>query len=159
MKITNFALASAAMCGALAGAPAWADEWVKCAIEEGICKVHGTAIVKYGADKRWSTRKVTGSVKCSPAAFGDPAVGTHKACSIGHPAGNAGRNQFIDPPTWVKCSNEGGVCRFEGRRRVTYGIGKNWAHKIAVNSISCSPAGFGRDPALGVIKSCYYDAN
>jgi len=145
--------------GLLMAAPAWADEWVKCALEEGYCKVNGTAIVKYGAGKQWATRKVTGGVKCSPAAFGDPAVGVNKACYIVYQNDFDRRNEFIDPPTWVKCSGEGGTCKFNGRRRVSYGAGNKWAYKVAINSISCSPAGFGKDPALGIVKSCFYDAN
>lgn len=140
-------------------APAWAEEWVKCALEDGYCKVNGTAIVKYGAGKQWATRKVTGGVKCSYTVFGDPAVGIHKACYIVYPDQFDRRAKFVDPPTWVKCSGEGGVCKFTGRRRVSYGAGKHWTYKVAINSIACTPAAFGKDPALGVVKSCFYDAN
>lgn len=156
MKIASMLLPIAMLVGLPASA---ADEWVKCAVEEGYCKVNGTAIVKYGAFKTWSTRRVTGGIKCSPAAFGDPAVGVNKACYIVYPQNADRRNEFIDPPKWVKCSNEGGTCKFEGRRRVSYGAGNKWAHKVAVGSISCSPGGFGKDPAYGVVKTCFYDAN
>jgi len=155
MRIATLALAAAL--ATLAGAPAWAEEWVKCAVEDGYCKVKGTAIVKYGASKKWATRQVTGGVKCSPAAFGDPAVGVHKACYIVYQDASDRRNEFIDPSKWVKCSNEGGVCKFDGRRRVTYGKGDKWVQKIATGSISCSPDAFGRDPAFGVVKSCFYE--
>lgn len=155
MRFATLALSLAT----LAGAPAWADEWVKCATEAGYCRVDGTAIVKYGAGKQWATRRVTGGVKCSPAAFGDPAVGVHKACYIVYAEAYDRRSEFTVPPTWVKCASEGGVCRFEGRRRVSYGAGKKWVQKVAVGNISCSTGGFGKDPAFGVVKSCYYDAN
>ncbi|MEQ1517078.1 MAG: hypothetical protein ABL931_11385 [Usitatibacteraceae bacterium] len=155
MKIASWAFALAAFFAV----PASAEEWVKCAIEGGYCKVNGSGIVKYGAGKQWATLKVTGGVSCSPAKFGDPAVGVHKACYIVYQDASSRPAEFRDPPRWVKCAPEGGVCRFDGRRRVTYGVDKRWVRKVAIGSISCSPGGFGSDPALGTVKSCFYDAN
>ena len=136
-----------------------ARTWVKCANEDGYCKVNGSEIVKYGAGNQWATRKVNGGVRCSPAAFGDPAVGVHKACYIVYQDDRSRRAEFIDPPTWVRCANEGGTCRFDGKRRVSYGHGNRWAYATGIDRVSCSPASFGKDPAPGVVKSCYYDSN
>lgn len=133
--------------------------WEKCANESGYCKVRGTEIVKYGVGNKWATRRVTGGVGCNPGAFGsDPAVGHVKSCFIVYQDDNR-RSSSNASPSWVKCASDGGTCRMDGRRRVSYGIGKQWLYATRSGSFGCNPGTFGSDPAVGQVKSCYYDSN
>ena len=155
MRIATWVLALAA----LAGTSAWANVGVKCAREGEYCKVDGTAVVRYGAGSKWAMRRVRGGVKCDSSVFGDPIVGVVKSCFADYSYVDEKRTAFIDPPTWTRCAKEGGECLFPGRRRVSYGAGKNWIYKVATYSIVCSSQAFGKDPAVGVNKHCYYDSN
>ncbi len=51
-----------------------------CASEGGTCNVPGTYTVRYGASGNYNYLKVTGSVACNNATFGDPMIGTAKNC-------------------------------------------------------------------------------
>jgi hypothetical protein len=52
--------------------------------EGGTFTVSAETVVKYGADTRWITRTVTGTVSCTNAYFGsDPAPFTVKSCVAG----------------------------------------------------------------------------
>lgn len=55
--------------------------WTTCAKEYGTCSVSGTREVRYGANGKFASRTVTGSVACNNAVFGDPAYGYPKTCS------------------------------------------------------------------------------
>lgn len=132
-----------------------AQQWVKCASENGFCDVAGSAVVHYGAGKQWTQRRVSGRVACNNQTFGDPAVGKAKACYV--EAASGGDRPAVKPE-WISCAAEDGVCRFQGTRSVSYGAGKQWRYRIATNSIRCTNAAFGGDPAVGVRKSCYFDA-
>lgn len=132
-----------------------AQQWVKCASENGYCNVSGTAIVHYGAGKLWTKRRVSGGIACNNKTFGDPAVGQAKACYV--EAAGAGDSGGVKPE-WISCAAEEGVCRFQGTRNVSYGAGKQWRYRVATNGIRCTNAAFGGDPAVGVRKSCYFDA-
>ncbi len=137
-----------------------ARTWEKCAGESGYCRVNGTETVKYGAGSQWATRRVNGGIKCSPAGFGvDPAIGIQKSCYIVYQEERRRGNASNEAPSWVKCANEGGTCRFEGRRRVSYGVGTQWAYAIRSGAVGCNTASFGGDPALGREKACYYESN
>ena len=61
-----------------------------------------------------------------------------------------------DGTTWWKCADEAGVCRFRGKQKVAYGVQGKWRYRDAVNSIACNSVSFGGDPAVGVVKACYY---
>jgi hypothetical protein len=61
-------------------APVPPTGWTQCATEFGTCVVNGTATVAYGANGQFVYKTVTTSVDCSNATFGDPIVGTPKAC-------------------------------------------------------------------------------
>lgn len=67
-----------------ATAPVTTDaSWTACAAEGGLCTVSGTKQVRFGASGRFTTRTVTGSIACTPAAFGgDPAYRVVKSCSV-----------------------------------------------------------------------------
>lgn len=55
--------------------------YVQCAVEGQRCNFDGAATVVYGADGTWSPpRSFTGGVDCNNATFGDPLLGTVKAC-------------------------------------------------------------------------------
>ncbi|TQK05266.1 hypothetical protein [Herbaspirillum sp. SJZ107] len=62
-------------------APA-AETWNTCAGEGALCTFSGTRDVRYGAGSSFVTRTFTGSVLCSNAVFGDPALGVVKSCSV-----------------------------------------------------------------------------
>ena len=66
----------------------------------------------------------------------------------------AAPNAWAD--TWVKCSEEGGTCRFEGVRRVGYGTDNKWTYRQYENSVACKSSAFGGDPAPGKRKRCRY---
>lgn len=61
-----------------------------------------------------------------------------------------------DGSTWWKCADEGGQCRFSGKRKVAYGANGRFAYRMYLNGTACHPGMFGGDPAVGVNKSCYY---
>lgn len=54
--------------------------WTKCAEEWGACTCNG--LVRYGSDTAWADKISDGSepVPCTNGNFGDPHVGTYKAC-------------------------------------------------------------------------------
>jgi len=151
--------------------PVFADRWEPCARENQYCNVPGEKLVKYGADSRWTSKMVRHRIYCGNESFGDPAPGALKACYYKHVdtyAPNHGRHhddRGYKPhddrrdhrqygPRWVRCSSEGGNCRFEGRKEVRYGAGDRWSQKSARHNIRCSNDVFG-DPAPGVVKACY----
>jgi hypothetical protein len=57
-------------------------EFQKCADEGGTCVVNGIGLVTYGWLNSFSTRAVSGSIACTNANFGDPALGRVKACYV-----------------------------------------------------------------------------
>jgi hypothetical protein len=67
-----------------------------------------------------------------------PAVGPHEL-----PAG------------FTLCAAEAGNCSFSGTRNVAYGAGDAYTYGVKTSSAACTTAGFGVDPAPGVLKSCY----
>lgn len=54
--------------------------WSFCAAENGRCVVPYPTRVRFGIDGRYNYLQVSGSVSCTPAAFGDPAEGQRKRC-------------------------------------------------------------------------------
>jgi hypothetical protein len=58
---------------------------------------------------------------------------------------------------WEKCADEGGFCAFTGIRSVRYGSGANYSQHAFADGVNCgiAGAGRGRDPASGILKSCY----
>ena len=63
-------------------ARAYEDGWRTCADEGQICRVNGRAVVRYGAEGRWTSRSVVNGVACNNDAFGDPAPGDPKRCQV-----------------------------------------------------------------------------
>ncbi|MER2268238.1 GDSL-type esterase/lipase family protein [Methylobacterium oxalidis] len=56
--------------------------WRTCANEGQTCKVDGTQTVRYGANRSYMTKTVTGSILCSVTVFGNPYDGTTKSCQV-----------------------------------------------------------------------------
>ena len=54
----------------------------KCADEGGKCSFDGLRTVYYGAGTSFYTRQVLSQIACNNEAFGDPLVGTQKACYV-----------------------------------------------------------------------------
>ena len=54
-----------------------------CAAENGNCSFSGTQNVAYGANGKFVFKALANGIACNNATFGDPIVGTVKACYIG----------------------------------------------------------------------------
>ena len=70
--------------------------WTHCAGENEYCRVPGTARMRYGVDKRYVYRTVTGGVECSVRVFGDPAKGVNKTCDYQASGGRDDRGRGDD---------------------------------------------------------------
>ena len=66
----------------LMGPPPSFATWTACAAENGTCSFSGTQEVAFGADGQYFYGSFTGSAPCTDAQFGDPIVGTVKACYV-----------------------------------------------------------------------------
>jgi hypothetical protein len=54
------------------------------------------------------------------------------------------------------CAGENQTCVIGGSKYVAYGANGSYVYKAVTGSVSCSTATFGSDPAVGVVKSCYF---
>ncbi len=125
--------------------------WNPCAAEGVSCNFSGEAEVRYGAGGRHVTQTFTNGAVCSASAFGrDPAPGVVKSCSYRLLANES------TPPGWTACASEGGRCSFAGWAQVRYGANGRFVTKTAAGGVNCTNGEFGRDPAPGVVKSCWY---
>ena len=145
--------------GYLPAPPAWAT----CAQEGGTCNLDGKHKVAFGTGSQWVMETFIGGIECSTGVFGDPAPGKRKECRfLGTASGGTGTalpvERTAEPaPKWTACANEGGTCRFSGRRKVAFGKGSNWNIKVFENGVQCTRENFG-DPIIGVAKVCQYDS-
>ncbi|GCE12903.1 carbohydrate-binding protein [Tengunoibacter tsumagoiensis] len=119
--------------------------WTTCASENGTCSFSGTMVVRYGANNQFFYKTATTSIACNNATFGDPLVGTVKACAFAS----------VPPTSWTFCASENGTCAVPGTVTVAYGANSSYYYKTVTNSISCNNATFG-DPLVGTFKGCYY---
>jgi hypothetical protein len=133
----------------LRAAAATVPIWIKCANEDGVCSVPGTATVRYGLDGKYATKTATDSIMCSNQVFGDPYFGADKICEYD----SASATQTST--TWVRCASEDSLCSFTGTSEVRYGINGIYFYRTASGSIHCSNAVFG-DPVFGADKFCDY---
>ena len=53
---------------------------VFCAPDGGVCHFPGAAVVRYGANGRFVTRRAVDGVPCNSKFFGDPRPGAGKSC-------------------------------------------------------------------------------
>jgi cytochrome c553 len=118
---------------------------VPCAPERGSCALpkDAPATVYYGANGRWFSRSaVSGAVACNNAAFGDPLLGTPKAC-------------YYVPA--VKCSEERSDCTVPAGEsaNILYGVNGSYHQRSGVSgTFLCGNALFG-DPVPGPAKACW----
>ena len=140
------------------------DDWVRCATEGRTCRVDGEALVRYGADGRYSFRLVRGRLRCDNARFGgDPAPNQAKVCEVSVNWRHDERYRgWRDPARradgeWRFCANENELCRPPaGSTRVRYGAdGRYEVRPVSRGNVMCNNRSFG-DPAPGVFKQCQY---
>lgn len=62
------------------------------------------------------------------------------------------------PEQWTFCSDEGGMCQFNGTQRVRFGKQGKYFYGIFSGGVSCDRPDFGGDPAPGYYKSCEYSS-
>ena len=120
------------------------DDWTLCAPEGGVCAFTGPMEVRYGANGSFVYRTSTDGTPCSNAVFGDPIVGTVKACSFRIPT---------DPTEWTFCAAEGDQCPFSSTREVRYGANGVYVYQTLTDGTACTNAVFG-DPLYGTVKAC-----
>ena len=124
--------------------------WRACASENGFCPVPYPTAVRFGANGRYVTLRVSRGVQCSNRVFGDPAVGVVKHCDYqlvgGGPPGGGGGLTY--------CAAEDGTCYFRGPAQVYYGANGRFTSRYLFNGTACSNSVFG-DPAPGQQKACY----
>jgi len=136
--------------------------WVFCAAEGETCHLRGSAEVRFGADRQYTTRRAYNSIRCDVDAFGDPLYGQTKHCEVRGSAALAGpgtrdewagAGQSGDGSRWRYCSAEGQTCNVQGRTEVRFGDGRRYATRTVRGNVLCGTGVFG-DPAYGVIKHC-----
>jgi hypothetical protein len=151
------------------------SEWTFCATEGARCAFTGTQQVRYGADGKFLLpRTFTDGAACDNATFGiDPAPGVVKECqatglsqtkdeaataaAIANPMPGSTPLQVNLPPesAWTFCATEGARCAFTGTKQVRYGAdGMFLLPRTFTDGVACDNAGFGIDPAPGVVKQC-----
>jgi hypothetical protein len=134
------------------------DGWRVCAPEGQICRVDRRTVVRYGADGRWSSRVLQGSVDCTNESFGDPAPQVAKACEVrdfAAPVAGAATGAATGTTTagWAFCAAEGEVCNFRGLSEVRFGTAAAYTVRNAFERVRCGVEDFG-DPAYGSTKHC-----
>ncbi|MCV2358438.1 hypothetical protein LNV08_05565 [Paucibacter sp. TC2R-5] len=149
-------LLTAAACVGFAApqaAQAYEDGWRTCAEENETCRVSGRAMVRYGADGRWTNRTVSNNVDCNNDTFGDPAPGVPKRCQV-RTSGNDGNGNYPGSAMgWSFCAAEGEYCQFKGSAEVRFGQGNRFVSRTAYGGVRCDVSDFG-DPVRGVTKFC-----
>lgn len=127
-----------------------------CAKENQVCRFNGMAKVYYGADNRWTNRKLRGPVQCNNRTFGDPASGTVKTCRYQLLASRPTPPRQSPPNQPGKyCAKENQTCRFNGTAIVYYGVDNRWTNKQLRGPVQCGNRTFG-DPARGTAKTCRF---
>jgi len=127
-----------------------------CANEGGDCSFAGTKRVAYGAGQTFFYRTMAGGTPCTNAVFGDPIVGSAKACYTHDDAAplpstdTSGSNLT----GYTFCANEGGDCSFTATKSVAYGAGQKFIYRMMTGGTPCTNAVFG-DPSFGAAKGCY----
>jgi hypothetical protein len=126
-----------------------------CAYENQYCDVSGTKTVAYGNSGSYYYQFArTAGITCNNSNFGDPLVGTPKACwtTDSYPVKSP-------PSGYTWCADEGQTCSYSGTRDAAYGASGNFAYRYSASGgFTCGIAYFGQDPFPGVYKSCYTKA-
>lgn len=114
----------------------------QCAVENANCSFTGARTVIYGANGKFTPPRVAvDGINCNNGVFGDPLVGTGKAC-------------YLVSEELPRCASENGHCSFTGLRTVAYGARYSFNTKTAAGGIDCNNGVFG-DPLVGTGKACY----
>jgi hypothetical protein len=136
------------------------DGWTPCARENEVCRVPGTATVRYGTNGRFTYEEVRGSVRCDNRTFGDPAPREEKFCAFRRGGGGSGGWPGTGGPGgpgggWSDCAAENGYCSFRGRRSVWFGAddGRHVVREFR-DGVPCTNDAFGGDPAPRAPKRC-----
>jgi hypothetical protein len=135
--------------GSWGGGGSASGGWRYCAAEGQTCRVQGSAQVRFGDGRRFSTRRVNGEVQCSVETFGDPAYGTLKHCEVQASNYNDGGS-----PRWTYCAAEGERCDFSGQVQVRYGTVGRYIYRDANHGVLCNSNAFGGDPYVNRVKTC-----
>ncbi len=140
-----------------------AQQYQRCAAENGICRLPYPTEVIYGSGNRVTSRFINQpQVRCANSVFGDPARGTAKSCSYAvrndfgrydRDRGRYGRENDHRRGQWVNCAREGQYCDFNGSKRVRYGTQNRYVEREFRNGVRCDNRTFG-DPDRGAAKSC-----
>lgn len=147
-----------------------AQEYKRCAVENGICRLPYPTEVIYGNGNRVTSRFFNNpEVRCSNSVFGDPARGTGKSCSYvvyndqgrnrDRHHGRDGYRPDRNPDNgrggqWQRCAREGQYCNFSGRKAVRYGTQDRFVERVIRGGTPCDNRTFG-DPDRGSAKSCF----
>lgn len=131
--------------GGIRAPQAWDEEWQGWIRADEKFFVKGKRLVRYGEyGRNWTYREIEGDAQCNPAYFNnvDPAPNVFKRCEVSN--------------YWMTVATEGGPINVTKHGWVRYGWGDNWVLKkvFSGEAASCSVAGFGRDPWVGVHKIC-----
>jgi hypothetical protein len=130
-------------CRAGKDADAFPRAFAFCASEFAICHFIGTKTVAYGANGQFVYKTVTDSTPCNDSSFGDPIVGTVKAC-------------YVETQTYEYCAGEHNICRVSGTRTIAYGANGQFFYKTVSGDVLCGDRIFG-DPIPGTLKTCYLE--
>jgi len=130
-------------------------DWTVCANEGDVCRVAGTAVVRYGTDGRYAERNTDRDLVCNNAMFGDPTEGMAKQCAYKRVANAAppapGKRRSLP---WAPCAREGERCEFRGPAIVRYGVAERFFYEEGYDGMRCANESFGEDPAPGREKHC-----
>ena len=120
--------------------------WNKVASEGQQFTLSGTQTIRYGSGSSWVQKSLSGTPTCSNTTFGkDPIVGTVKSCEIA---------VVTTAPTWTTVAAENQKFTLSTSKTVRYGAGSTWVQKTLSGAQTCSNTTFGKDPIVGVVKSC-----
>jgi hypothetical protein len=132
--------------------------WRLCANEGELCRVPGSAKVRYGANGRYAYRDVSNSVACDNRYFGDPAFDVAKQCEY-EIEDRPGPNP--NPPSgdrtslvWERCATEGKRCNVSRDTVVRYGSEGRWVYREVARGVDCGNGAFGGDPLPNRAKRC-----
>lgn len=139
--------------------PSYAPKWEYCANEGQTCKVgSGLKAVRYGRNKHWRSKNVSGNVNCNDATFGDPINGKSKTCEIMSIASSSPLDY-----EWVYCggAKHEDICTVGSSAVVRLGTdngktGDFYSYRFVRDSIKCKNSNFGDpiDDTSG--KECWY---
>ncbi len=55
---------------------------------------------------------------------------------------------------WVRCSDEGGRCSFDGMRQVRFGTEGTWSYRVVADGIGCGATEFGAGHSAA-LRACW----